>query len=261
MKLATAARGAARTADILSRSATSRSGRPASRGSTARPTRRSWTTSATSNRDRPFALVSASVDDEGVHVISAVSDSLKDRVKAPEIMKRLGLRGGGRPDFAQGGGVDAGETSTTCGGRRVRDVELTRRCMPRGARRRRRLRARDRSAGDASRRAVAARPRSSCAALRAPASAQIYTRRTRTAWSRPPTSPPPRDFRLTYPGKGTLIHSRGFRLRRSTTASSTTTSRPRAALHSVSARPRAGGDPGRVRVRPPGASPPRARRG
>ena len=61
------------------------------------------------HRDRPFALVSASSADGGVSVISAVSDSLTDRVKAPEILKRLGLRGGGRPDFAQGGGVAAGE--------------------------------------------------------------------------------------------------------------------------------------------------------
>jgi alanyl-tRNA synthetase len=61
------------------------------------------------NRERPFVVLSTAVDDKGVHVISAVSESLRDRVKAPEVMKRLGLRGGGRPDFAQGGGVAPGE--------------------------------------------------------------------------------------------------------------------------------------------------------
>jgi alanyl-tRNA synthetase len=58
------------------------------------------------NKGRSFVLVSASIDAERVSVISAVSDSLKDRLKAPEILKRLALRGGGRPDFAQGGGVE-----------------------------------------------------------------------------------------------------------------------------------------------------------
>ena len=61
------------------------------------------------HRDRPFILLSASVADGGVHVISAVSKSLTDPLKAGEIMKRLGLKGGGRPDFAQGGGVAPGD--------------------------------------------------------------------------------------------------------------------------------------------------------
>jgi alanyl-tRNA synthetase len=61
------------------------------------------------NRSRPFTVVSTSVAEDGVNVISAVSEKLLDRVKAPDILKRLGLRGGGRPDFAQGGGVAPGD--------------------------------------------------------------------------------------------------------------------------------------------------------
>src|SRR5207247_2204622 len=57
------------------------------------------------HRDQPFVVLSSSVEGDGVHVIAAVSESLKGRITAPELMKRLGLRGGGRPDFAQGGGV------------------------------------------------------------------------------------------------------------------------------------------------------------
>jgi alanyl-tRNA synthetase len=61
------------------------------------------------HRERPFALLSASVTDGSVHVIAAVSPLLAPGLKAPEIMKRLGLKGGGRPDFAQGGGVAPGD--------------------------------------------------------------------------------------------------------------------------------------------------------
>ena len=59
------------------------------------------------NKERRFALVSTSIADDGVSVIAAVSPSLAGSVKAPDVMKQLGLRGGGRPDFAQGGGVAA----------------------------------------------------------------------------------------------------------------------------------------------------------
>jgi len=61
------------------------------------------------NKDRRFVLVSSSIAEDGVSVIAAVSASLAASLKAPEIMKQLGLRGGGRPDFAQGGGVEPGE--------------------------------------------------------------------------------------------------------------------------------------------------------
>ena len=61
------------------------------------------------NRDAGFALLSQSIEGDSVHVIAAVAESVAPRLKAPEIMKRLGLRGGGRPDFAQGGGVAPGD--------------------------------------------------------------------------------------------------------------------------------------------------------
>ena len=61
------------------------------------------------HKDGRFALLSASIAEDGVGVIAAVSASLAGSLKAPEVMKQLGLRGGGRPDFAQGGGVAAGE--------------------------------------------------------------------------------------------------------------------------------------------------------
>jgi alanyl-tRNA synthetase len=61
------------------------------------------------NKDRRFVLVSSAVAEDGVSVIAAVSPSLTTAVRAPEVMKELGLRGGGRPDFAQGGGVAAGD--------------------------------------------------------------------------------------------------------------------------------------------------------
>jgi alanyl-tRNA synthetase len=57
------------------------------------------------HRDRPFALLSAAVVDGGVHVIAALSPALASEMRAGEIMKRLGLKGGGRPEYAQGGGV------------------------------------------------------------------------------------------------------------------------------------------------------------
>ncbi len=59
--------------------------------------------------DQAFiAISSASSGDGSYSVIVAVSRDLINRVKAPELMKELGLRGGGRPEFAQGA-LGAGE--------------------------------------------------------------------------------------------------------------------------------------------------------
>jgi alanyl-tRNA synthetase len=77
------------------------------------------------NRDQAFVVVSSALDGEGVHVIGAVSDSLKGRLAAPELLKRLGLRGGGRPDFAQGGGVSQGDVEDL----RKKAVEVARQAL------------------------------------------------------------------------------------------------------------------------------------
>jgi soluble lytic murein transglycosylase-like protein len=45
----------------------------------------------------------------------------------------------------------------------------------------------------------------------APAAAQVYTRRNANGVVEATNVPDAADYRLTYPGKGTLIHSRGFR--------------------------------------------------
>jgi len=64
------------------------------------------------HRDRGFALLSLAVEESSVHAIAAVSKSLTDRLKAGDILKRLELRGGGRPDFAQGGGAEPAEVES-----------------------------------------------------------------------------------------------------------------------------------------------------
>jgi alanyl-tRNA synthetase len=61
------------------------------------------------NRDREFVLLSVSLADEGTNVIAAVSPGLAAGLPAPQVLKRLGVRGGGRADFAQGGGVAPGD--------------------------------------------------------------------------------------------------------------------------------------------------------
>jgi alanyl-tRNA synthetase len=81
------------------------------------------------HRDRAFVVLSTALEEGGVHVIAAVSPLLHDRVKAPELLKRLDLRGGGRADFAQGGGVDPAGVD----GLRRRALEVARQMLDAGA--------------------------------------------------------------------------------------------------------------------------------
>ena len=53
------------------------------------------------------------------------------------------------------------------------------------------------------------------AAAAAPASAQIYTRRNDKGVVEATNVPAARGYRLTYPGKGTIIHSSAYKMRRS----------------------------------------------
>jgi alanyl-tRNA synthetase len=74
------------------------------------------------HKDRGFVLVSTALAEDGVSVIAAVSAGLTGSMKAPDLMKQLGLRGGGRSDFAQGGGVAPGDVDSL----RRRAAELLR---------------------------------------------------------------------------------------------------------------------------------------
>ena len=55
-------------------------------------------------------ILLAAVDDQKIALVSGVTKDLTDRIKAGDVMRevagRLGGRGGGRPDMAQGGGSD-----------------------------------------------------------------------------------------------------------------------------------------------------------
>ena len=63
--------------------------------------------------DTNFIAVSSAKSEDGSHsVIVAVSRDITGRLAAPRLMKELGLRGGGRPEFAQGS-LGAGESVET----------------------------------------------------------------------------------------------------------------------------------------------------
>ena len=57
-------------------------------------------------------IVLAAVDGEKITLVTGVTDDLTGRVQAGalvgDLARRLGGKGGGRPDFAQAGGTDIG---------------------------------------------------------------------------------------------------------------------------------------------------------
>ncbi|MFT5483967.1 MAG: alanyl-tRNA synthetase [Halieaceae bacterium] len=56
------------------------------------------------------------MENEKISLVAGVTDDLTGRVKAGDLMRemagRLGGKGGGRPDMAQGGGSDVGALAT-----------------------------------------------------------------------------------------------------------------------------------------------------
>ena len=62
-------------------------------------------------------ILLAAVDGDRIALTAGVTSDLTDRLKAGDLMKefagRLGGKGGGRPDMAQGGGSDIGALADT----------------------------------------------------------------------------------------------------------------------------------------------------
>ena len=69
-----------------------------------------------------------------------------------------------------------------------------------------------------------------------PREAQIYTRKNANGVVEATNVPDAHDYRLTYPGKGTLIHSRAYRLRPSYNGEFNHHIAAAAALHGVRSR-------------------------